>query len=119
MQAILQEIHLYFGGLELLCDSWRDMDGSFSSSSWQINTGGLLICLSAGFCYALYTLMSKKLVSIDSPLTITTYIQYCYLSRFQLLDTRERQLSVVSIAVIFLSWIINNWSGLSFYILKL
>ncbi|CAK7068280.1 DMT family transporter [Providencia alcalifaciens] len=43
------------------------------SSSWQINTGGLLICLSAGFCYALYTLMSKKLVSIDSPLTITKH----------------------------------------------
>ncbi len=34
---------------------------------------GLLICLSAGFCYALYTLMSKKLVSIDSPLTITKH----------------------------------------------
>lgn len=43
------------------------------SSSWQINMGGLLICLSAGFCYALYTLMSKKLVSIDSPLTITKH----------------------------------------------
>ncbi|WIE07889.1 MULTISPECIES: DMT family transporter [Providencia] len=43
------------------------------SSSWQINAGGLLICLSAGFCYALYTLMSKKLVSIDSPLTITKH----------------------------------------------
>ncbi|MGG4608391.1 DMT family transporter [Providencia sp. Me31A] len=43
------------------------------SSRWQINTKGLLICLSAGFCYALYTLMSKKLVSIASPLIITKH----------------------------------------------
>lgn len=43
------------------------------SQSWEINTGGLLICLSAGFCYALYTLMSKRLVSIASPLTITKH----------------------------------------------
>lgn len=43
------------------------------SDSWQINSTGLLICLSAGFCYALYTLVSKKLVSIASPLTVTKH----------------------------------------------
>ncbi|WP_058913368.1 DMT family transporter [Entomohabitans teleogrylli] len=43
------------------------------SDSWQINTAGLLICLSAGFCYALYTLVSKRLVSVASPLTITRH----------------------------------------------
>ncbi|GKX59365.1 DMT family transporter [Leminorella grimontii] len=43
------------------------------SDSWQINVTGLLICLSAGFCYALYTLVSKRLVSTSSPLTITKH----------------------------------------------
>lgn len=43
------------------------------NDAWQINFTGLLICLSAGFCYALYTLASKKLVSIESPLTITKH----------------------------------------------
>lgn len=41
------------------------------SSSWHIDVVGLMICLTAGFCYALYSLMSKKLVNIASPLTIT------------------------------------------------
>ncbi|EBU7462416.1 EamA family transporter [Salmonella enterica] len=43
------------------------------SESWKINNTGLLICLSAGFCYALYTVCSKKLVSFASPLTITKH----------------------------------------------
>lgn len=43
------------------------------SESWKINNTGLLICLSAGFCYALYTVCSKKLVNFASPLTITKH----------------------------------------------
>lgn len=43
------------------------------STSWHIDPAGLIICLSAGFCYALYTLVSKRLVKIASPLTITKH----------------------------------------------
>ncbi len=43
------------------------------SASWVINPVGLMTCLGAGFCYALYTLLSKRLVAIASPLTITKH----------------------------------------------
>jgi Predicted permease, DMT superfamily len=43
------------------------------ASSWQINYMGLTICLSGGFCYALYTITSKRLVSTNSPLYVTTH----------------------------------------------
>lgn len=43
------------------------------SASWLIDPVGLATCLGAGFCYALYTLLSKRLVTIASPLTITKH----------------------------------------------
>lgn len=43
------------------------------SSSWHVDPVGLLVCLTAGFCYALYTLVSKRLVKIAAPLTITKH----------------------------------------------
>lgn len=43
------------------------------SASWVIDPVGLATCLGAGFCYALYTLLSKRLVTIASPLTITKH----------------------------------------------
>lgn len=43
-------------------------------ASLDINPTGLFLCLGAGFCYALYTIVSKKLVSYASPIMITTHI---------------------------------------------
>jgi DME family drug/metabolite transporter len=43
------------------------------NASWHVDPLGLLICLSAGFCYALYTLVSKRLVTTAAPLIITTH----------------------------------------------
>jgi len=43
------------------------------SSTWHIDISGLFICLMAGFCYALYTLVSKRLSAIAPPLMITKH----------------------------------------------
>lgn len=43
------------------------------NGSWHVDVSGLLICLTAGFCYALYTLVSKRLVKIAPPLMITKH----------------------------------------------
>lgn len=43
------------------------------ATSWHINYGGLFICLIAGLCYSIYTITSKRLVSTNSPLTVTTH----------------------------------------------
>lgn len=43
------------------------------ASNWHVDFLGLLISLSAGFFYALYTITSKRLVSTASPVQITTH----------------------------------------------
>ncbi|EHJ5407397.1 EamA family transporter [Salmonella enterica subsp. enterica serovar Wedding] len=43
------------------------------AASWHIDITGLLVCLAAGFCYASYTLITKRLVRQAPILTITRH----------------------------------------------
>lgn len=43
------------------------------ATPWQFDPKGLALCLSAGLTYAIYTLVSKRLLKMASPLTITSH----------------------------------------------